>query len=60
MSTTQDKHPQQRRYCDLPDHGTGTDTDADRYCYDHHLVRLPRVTFKATTRRGRFAPPSTR
>lgn len=40
MSTTT-KHPQQRRYCDRDDHGTGTDAEADRWCYDYHLVVQP-------------------
>jgi hypothetical protein len=35
------KHPEQRRFCDQPDHGTGTDAEADRYCYEHHTVQLP-------------------
>lgn len=38
-----DKHPQQRRYCDNPYHGSDnlTDAEADLYCYSYHRVRLP-------------------
>jgi hypothetical protein len=42
---TQDaRHPDQRRYCDRDDHGSGDDAAADRWCYEHHNVKLPVVT----------------
>jgi hypothetical protein len=50
MEITDTKHPQQRRYCDRDDHGTGDDQAADRWCYDYHRVQMPRVPAPAAER----------